>query len=80
LDQFDSKFDELHRQLEFLTRENNNLKTREQQFRDKMNESEKEKNYWREKCRVAEKRGDEINAKITQLESELKTIIFEKQP
>ena len=80
LDQFDSKFDELHRQLEFLTRENNNLKTREQALKDKMAESEKEKNYWREKCRIAEKKGDEINHKITQLESELRTIIFEKQP
>lgn len=49
-------------------------------MKDKMTEAEKEKNYWREKCRIAEKKGDEINHKITQLEGELRTIIFEKQP
>lgn len=61
LDQFDIKFDELHCQLEYLTRENNNLKMRDQQHRDTLSESEKEKNYWREKCRIAERKGDEIN-------------------
>jgi predicted nuclease with TOPRIM domain len=78
LDQFDTKFDDLHRQLEFMTRQNNDLKTREQSFRDKLAESEKEKNYWREKCRLAERKGDEINQKISQLENELRTIIFDK--
>ena len=44
-----------------------------------LGEQDKEKLYWREKCRIAEAKGDEINQKIIQLETELRTILFERQ-
>jgi hypothetical protein len=46
--------------------------------RDKLAEADQEKSYWRDKCRIAERKGDEINQKIGDLENELRTIIFEK--
>ena len=49
-----------------------------QQNREEIRESEKQKSYWKEKCRVAEKKGDQINKKILELENELRTIIFER--
>lgn len=82
-DQFDGKFDELNRQVERFTQENTALKDKVHQHREEVRESEKQKSYWREKCRVAEKKGDQINQKIVELENELRTIIFErnqKQP
>lgn len=60
-DQFDGKFDELNRQVERFTQENTALKDKVQQHREEVRESEKQKSYWREKCRVAEKKGDQIN-------------------
>ena len=78
LDQFDSKFDELQQKVQILTHDNSHLKNKIQQQRDKANESEQEKNYWREKCRMAERKGDEINQKIGDLENELRTLIFER--
>ena len=46
--------------------------------RDKLLQADQEKNYWREKCRIAERKGEEINQKIGDLENELRTIIMEK--
>lgn len=78
LDQFDSKFDDLQHKVELLTHDNSNLKNKIQMQRDKMVQSDQEKNYWRDKCRVAERKGDEINQKIGDLENELRTIILER--
>jgi hypothetical protein len=43
-----------------------------------MVQSDQEKNYWRDKCRVTERKGEEINQKIGDLENELRTIILER--
>ena len=77
-DQFEGKFDELNQQVERFTLENAELKQKIQQQRDEIRESEKQKSYWKEKCRVAERKGDQINQKIVELENELRTIIFER--
>ena len=47
-------------------------------MKEKSQEKDKEKTYWREKCRAAEKKGEEINLKIVDLENELRNIIFDK--
>ena len=47
-------------------------------MKNRSHDLEKEKNYWREKCRTAEKKGEEINLKIVELETELRNIIYEK--
>ena len=78
LDQFDSKFDEVQKKVQILTHDNQHLKNKIQQQRDKATEAEQEKNYWRDKCRIAERKGDEINKKIGDLENELRTLIFER--
>ena len=78
LDQFDTKFDDLHRLMEQLRGENHALKEQIKVFKEQNHDSEKEKNYWREKARVAERKGDEINQKIVELENELRAIIFDR--
>jgi len=47
-------------------------------MKEQIHEADNEKNYWRDKCRMAERKGDEINQKIVELESELRAIIFDK--
>lgn len=54
------------------------LKEKLKTLKDQIHESDNEKNYWRDKCRMAERKGDEINQKIVELESELRAIIFDK--
>ena len=54
------------------------LKGQIQAMKDKTQDHEKEKSYWRDKCRNAERKGEEINLKIVELETELRNIIFDK--
>ena len=54
------------------------MKNQAQQHREKTNELEKEKQYWKEKCRMAEAKSEDINKKIHGLESELRNIICER--
>lgn len=61
LEQFDSKFDTLHQQLQSALQDNSKMKTQHQQYRDKTNELEKEKQYWKDKCRQAERKSEDIN-------------------
>lgn len=78
LDDFDNKFDDLQQKVLLLTQDNSDLKNKIQMQRDKLLQADQEKNYWREKCRIAERKGEEINQKIGDLENELRTIIMEK--
>ena len=79
LDQFDAKFDDLHRVMEQQRGENHAMKNQLSMLKDQNHDSEKEKNYWRDKCRMAERKGDEINQKIVELENELRTILYDRQ-
>jgi hypothetical protein len=41
-------------------------------------QKEKDRTYWQEKCRVAEAKGAQINAKIVELEQDLRTLMAER--
>ena len=47
-------------------------------MKDRGQDLEKEKIYWRDKCRNAERKGEEMNLKIVELETELRNIIYDK--
>lgn len=78
LDTFDSKFDQIHAQLEQANLDGLAFKQKLKMTKDTQHDLEKEKNYWRDKCRNAERKGEEINQKIAELEAELRSIIFDK--
>ena len=65
-------------QLEQATTESLVLKDKLKTLKEQIHDLDNEKNYWRDKCRMAERKGDEINQKIIELESELRTIICDK--
>ena len=79
IEQFDIKFEQLHAQMHQISQENHQLKEAQNSSTSKVYELEKERSYWKDKCRMAERKGEQINGKIVELENELRTLIFDKQ-
>ena len=58
--------------------ENAGLKSHIQELRTELANKDKDRILWREKCKNAESKGQQINLKIVELEQELRMLILER--
>ena len=75
LDRFDSKIEAITNELTKLKNENIQLKEREKIFKKNLCELEEERDEFREKFRISERKSDECNTRLLEMEREVRTML-----
>ena len=79
LDKFDQKFETITTELSKLKNENIQLKEKEKNLRKANREIEEERDEWREKSRINERRCQDLNERMNEMEKEVVGLMQERE-